>query len=466
MNNKIQRLNRIITLILCLTLMITIGGDIFSAFSITASAAETVEYSNVLDDLKKDSSFNPDDYPAKADDYSLQVIQIAEGANGELFVYVYQPNFSYTGNKASYINISFQDQRDPSEALKYERKSLVFLNSNGVFCKYLLYDFTVPEQTIRYYSVAAIYRPYIEGVDKTYEAIDSKQHVKTEVGKLWSACLYNGVLEYGAFEIDVVDVDITASGDIYYKNGLQGFYLSGCNSHYFAFKVTNYDVTEIYDADVTYNLVPYWERVSSLKPTIDNSREEIIVESKSIYSSEHVIFEPDGLFAKKATWKRIQTVEEFLSDAEKQGKEFSDSELADIKKSQFVFRVVESDYTITLDTYGDHIYQYYRLEDSGVLRLHFATSVGVFNLGAVSDLVGTDGKSDSKDNNDNDEWFEKIIAILMIIAIAIIIIAFSPLFKVFVDFFVGAIKFLFELLIWIVLFPFRLIRLIFTGKWK
>ena len=46
--------------------------------------AESITYSNVLDDLKKDTSFNPGNYPTKADDYSLQIIQLAESVNKEL----------------------------------------------------------------------------------------------------------------------------------------------------------------------------------------------------------------------------------------------------------------------------------------------------------------------------------------------------------------------------------------------
>ena len=444
--------------------MITIGVEFFSALSIKASAAEAVTYSNVLDDLSKDPSFNPADYPAIADDYSLQVIQIAEGTNGELFVYVYQPNFSFTANKASYLNVAFQDQRNPSETLKYERKSLTFLNSNGVFCKYLLNDFTVLKETIRYYSVAAIYRPYIEGVDKTYESIDLKQHVKQEVGKLWTACFYNNVLTYGSFDIDVVDVEITASGDIYYEDGFEGFYLSGCNSHYFAFKVNNYKVTEIFDADVTYNLIPYWERAISLKPTVDDSKEKIIVESETIYSEREVVFEANGLFGKNATWKRIQTIEEFKTDSKKQGKVFTDTELKGLNEAQFVFRIAESDYHITFDSYGDHIYQYYRLEDSGVLRLHFATVDGVYNIGAVSDLVGTDGKSDSKDDNNNDDLLEKIFSVLVIIAIALVVAAlWNPLSALF-KFIVDGIKGGFEILLNLLLFPFNLFAWLFRKK--
>ena len=54
--------------------------------------AESIEYSDVLTDLRKDSSFQTSNYPQKATDYSLQIIQLAESVNRELFVYVYQPS--------------------------------------------------------------------------------------------------------------------------------------------------------------------------------------------------------------------------------------------------------------------------------------------------------------------------------------------------------------------------------------
>ena len=54
--------------------------------------AESVTYTNVLEDLRKDSSFDTGNYPANTTDYTLQVIQLAESADRELFVYVYQPS--------------------------------------------------------------------------------------------------------------------------------------------------------------------------------------------------------------------------------------------------------------------------------------------------------------------------------------------------------------------------------------
>ena len=73
---------------------------------VIAHAQEGKAYSNVLDDLKKDSSFNPSNYPTKSNDYSLQIIQLAESIDKELFIYVYQPSGKSKNLKASSINIS------------------------------------------------------------------------------------------------------------------------------------------------------------------------------------------------------------------------------------------------------------------------------------------------------------------------------------------------------------------------
>ena len=43
--------------------------------------AESISYSGVLDDLKKDSSFKPSNYPQNTEDYSIQVIQLAESVD-------------------------------------------------------------------------------------------------------------------------------------------------------------------------------------------------------------------------------------------------------------------------------------------------------------------------------------------------------------------------------------------------
>ena len=133
---------------------------ILTIFTMTASAEETTEettrYTDALEDLQKDTDFNPDDYPADANYRTLDVIHIAEGVNGELFVYVYNPSALAYGYKAAYVNISFENPCDRD--IKYELRQLKYINSNGVFDKYTLDNFTVSDDEYRYYCISAVYR--------------------------------------------------------------------------------------------------------------------------------------------------------------------------------------------------------------------------------------------------------------------------------------------------------------------
>lgn len=80
--------------------------------------ADASAYTNVLDDLRADESFTASDYSVNYKDNSIKVIQIAESADGELFIYAYQPSGQYRDLKASSINIARKP--DNSLNLKFE----------------------------------------------------------------------------------------------------------------------------------------------------------------------------------------------------------------------------------------------------------------------------------------------------------------------------------------------------------
>ena len=64
------------------------GGAVYrTAVSVRAET----EASSVIKDLTTDKSFNFSDYPEELYNFSIEVIQIAESENGELFIYTYQP---------------------------------------------------------------------------------------------------------------------------------------------------------------------------------------------------------------------------------------------------------------------------------------------------------------------------------------------------------------------------------------
>ena len=111
-----------------------------------ASAAEN-EYSFVLDDLKRDSSFYVSNYSktsAGAEWYSTcSVIAVAESINKELFIYVYD---------SAEQNLSFQyvviKESDADNAYDLE-----LVSYSAQFYKLLLKDFKVNDEPLRNYNI-------------------------------------------------------------------------------------------------------------------------------------------------------------------------------------------------------------------------------------------------------------------------------------------------------------------------
>ena len=94
MNNNIKK-TLICYLILFAFIFACFAGMLFS---INRVKAEELEYTGVLEDLQKDKDFNPLDY--KTYKYSelvtssfkeVNIIQVGEGNNNELFIYTYEP---------------------------------------------------------------------------------------------------------------------------------------------------------------------------------------------------------------------------------------------------------------------------------------------------------------------------------------------------------------------------------------
>lgn len=446
---------RIVLFFLCFALLFTVGGEVFlSAFPVSAA---TEAYSGVLDDLQKDVSFDPSAYPDKPDDYSLDVIQVAEGENGELFLYVYQPSNATKDFKAKLINMSLQPKTDRFPTYKFY--SLTWLNSNGVFDKYVVNDFTVSRDQYRYYSIAAVYRSFDEAIDDEVETIYSKQYKSFVVGKTWCAYFYNDTLIYEMESLNVVEIEVQASGVVRYNNGFK-LYIDQCDSHFVAFSVENFDVDKIYDADITYTYRKVWHTVSIVGEST-SYEDPITVEKEKLTDKDTGSNDGDGLLGVKYSWNRIQTAESFIEQALEDSNEGLKAEyLEALKKSDFVFQFLETDYEMNFG--GGITYEVkYETTDVGVLRLHFLSQGKTYNLGVVGDLVGTGGDPVYEvtigDNFENQGWWQKIIMVLGLIAIGFVLILLNIYCKPVVDAVLIAIKWFFKVLLSLLLLPFRLL---------
>ena len=432
-----------------------------------------IEPSKVFDDLSKDANFDINNYPHKKGDYSLEVIQLAEGELGELYIYVYQPGDAIKDYEAKYINMSIQNPA--SKSLQNVLYKLTLLNSYGTLHKYLVNDYRVSGEADRYYNISSIYRPFDDSIDASYEAVDSTKCVGYKVGQCWRTYYYNDIVNYEAKKIDVVEVTIQASGSVRYSEGFK-FYDDACDSHYVAFSIDNYDVDKIFDADITYTLKEYHYSDNHINGV--SNRElvsEEFVECEYLSSKETGSNDGDGWLGKKYTWNRIQDVSTFINEAQNDAnKKFSESELTGLNNSEFVFRFVETEYT-NVDTSSVSSSHYTISENIGILRLHFVSNSKYYNLGVVSNLVNIDSTPDleisPEDNVKNafedldaylEDFFKFLCMVILVIIIIVCIIFFKPIWTMVLR----GVTEICELIWSFITLPFQLIASAFKSKRK
>ena len=445
-------------------------------FSVPSNAASS-SYSGVLDDLQKDPKFNANDYPVNNTDYSLEIICIAEGTNGELFIYVYQPCVE-RDLRATYINLSRYDPTNRYVEIVYRLYSLTWINSDGVFAKYAVNDLKVANQENRYYSIAGIYRAFNSDIDAPAAADDDvKNHVAYPVGLHWRAYTYNDVVFYECGKSNYVDVEILAVGIIEYNEGFK-LHPEKCHSHFVAFKVNNFDVAKIYDATITYTIDSFVKtQVSGFAPSEELGGNPVTL-SKDISYMETGSNSGEGFLASKYTWQRIVSIDEFNTQLAEH-KIYDEDRIAfvegNLKDVEFVFQFLETDYTMTIYSGGSTIQtKGTKVTNVGILRLYFIDEAGnPYNLGVVSDLVSDDGNPDVSagtgklvDDLKNllEDFWDKLLPLLgLIIALLVVVFFFGPVMKV-VKIIFTVIKFILSLLFWVISLPFKLISWLLKPK--
>lgn len=416
---------------------------------VIAHAQEGKTYSNVLDDLKKDSSFNPNNYPAKSDDYSLQIIQLAESVDKELFVYVYQPSGKAKDFKASSINIS----TTINDAISFMNYKLVLLNSNGVFYKYKVENLAVKKDAVRYYAISSIYRPFDESIDKQASGGNTITEVNYDVSKQYSFGEINGKPYVNCVDIETIVVMDKFVGFVRYPDGFQ-LYVGACDSHFVAFN-TNKPMDKLLEADVYYTTQAY---SSSWAAFVGSSEEFGAKADKYAYLkyTDKVEHTGGGLFAGTYKWGRIQTVENFIATEDREqifsgaiidvkiSSKLTDAALSELQGKKWVLRFAETDYSMWS---GQGAYGTFStiVGDVTILRLKFETDGITYNLGVIDNKQS--GSTEPSNETEIDVSLNKRGKMFLYLLLLILLIVLcAPI-----------LPYILQGIVWIISLPFKCI---------
>ena len=409
--------------------------------------AESITYSGVMEDLKKDTSFNPGNYPTKADDYSLQIIQLAESSDKELFVYVYQPSGKAKNFKASSINIS----TTINDSISYLNYKLELLNSNGVFYKYKVSGLTVKDESVRYYAISSIYRPFDESIDKQASGGNTVTEVNYAVNKQYCFGEINGKPYVNCVDIETIVVTDKFVGFVRYPDGFK-LYVGACDSHFVAFN-TNKPMDKLLEADVYYTTQEYsssWAVFVGENETFGKKADNYAY----LKYTDKVEHTGGGWFAGTYKWDRIQTVDDFIKNEDREqifsgavidvkiSSKLTDAALNELKGKKWVLRFTETDYTLwsgqgTYGTFSTIV------GDVTILRLKFETDGITYNLGVI-DNKQTGGKEPSNETDIDISLNKRGKMILYLLMLILLIILLAPI-----------LPYIIRLVVWIITLPFK-----------
>ena len=403
---NIQKRKTILTaflvLLLCLQMLLPFA---------TVIRAETVEYSGVLEDLQKDANFDASAYPSVADDYSMQVIQIAESVNDTLILYVYQPS-AYT-KKLVASSVRLSQTRESADCDDYD---LTLLDSEGIFQKYRVEGVTVSESSVRSYFIVCLHRPFDKNIDEKPTDDNTIVAKAVPIEQIWTATTTESGVTYKAeYSEDTIAVTAEHFGYISYDKG-QFFYSSKVDSHYLAFS-TNKPIDAIKEARISYEGICHNENSA-----INKKDDEAI--SGTVVLNEGQVFQINNFnfFSDEYTYTRIQTASAFLKC---EGDEkLEESTIKAVSGKQWVLRFLETERSY--NAYDPYINIYSRLTAVTLFRLKYEYRGQIYDVGVVSDIAHGDDKADGTGNSAKDwgEWFEKI---MMMLGFIILLVFLWPL---------------------------------------
>ena len=409
---------------ICIILLLAIISMMLPAIAF----AET-SYSNVLDDLKQDKDFYMADYPKVKDDYSLQVIQIAESIAGELIVYVYQPS-----GKLQATCIHLAQEKEPATEDTHEYK-LTLLNSAETLFKYKVEGIKLRNSTVRYYDITSIFRAWDAKLDVGTDNDNVTNEVAFEVAQLWTVTDTNEGVTYAMTGVETIKILNPYTGFLRYRDGFGVLYNAWCDSHYVAFS-TDKRMDDLLEASVYFD---------SRKVTV------AIIPSYGAWSPNEVLLKKEDvvesdkgtlrLFADDYKFSRIVKTQDFVAS-----EELDDKAKQGVNGTEWVLRFVETSFGAAGVGAGTK-YDYTEIANVTILRLKFETDGKVYNMGTVmnkiTNILGPNGF-------DIPWWVWLIVAVVVLAIVASLV---KPVATVIV--------WVFKIVFWILTAPFKLIGLLF-----
>ena len=409
--------------------------------------AEDKTATDVLEDLSRDKSFNKENYPTKIDDYSLQIIQLAESVNKELFVYVYQPSGDKV--KASSINIS----TTINDEVSYHNYKLEFLNFDGTLFKYKVAGLEVKADPVRYYAISSVYRPYNADIDDNKSGNNTINEVNYAVNRQYCFGEINGKPYVNCVDIETIVVTDKFVGFVRYKDGFK-LYVGACDSHFVAFN-TDKPIDKLLEADVYYTMQSYdWSSAPfvGVKETFGDKADKYAY----LKYTDKVEHTGDGLFAGTYKWDRIQTIDDFIKGENRENiyhgavldvktsSKLTDEALTELKGKKWVLRFTETSYSLSgYSTTGSTFESYTLVGDVTILRLKFETDGITYNLGVIDNKQS--GSKDPSNETDIDISLNKrgkmILYLLMLILLIILLAPILP--------------YVLQAIVWIISLPFK-----------
>lgn len=479
-----------------IAVILLIAATLIALYSgVGISYAATTNYSDVLDDLRQDSDFDVANYPAINDDYSLQVIQVAESVDGELFVYVYQPAARAIFLVARYLNMSLDTMADNTK-----QYNLTLLNTAGVFQKYRVEGLAVSSEETRYYNISNILRPFNSDVDEPPAEGQTVSAVPNKVGQLWTAQTVDGLTTYSMLTSEVIEITAKYVGYCVYEDGTQlGWGIAdGMTKAYFVAFDTDKPIDKLISADLIFFATRIKCKVCNNtsahghKLLYDFHDEEYIDFGTGVYNNTPLTIDYTQKFsnqgggnirpANKYTWNRIRTTADFIADNNNKDYQMTSGGTSDISNTKWVLNFYEAQDKYKLDnvwlsfmpgftkipSIADADCELNDVYDVEILRLEFETEGKPYNLGVVDNKQT--GGSDPINIPVEKDFFDWLASIFNVtrgqaigIFILILIVICAPLLGILAYFIPPFGKFLLwclKALLWLISAPFRLIALI------